>query len=126
MLSVCSGLAGCTSGSFDLFDSSPKVDRTLSTGSVPKRPTETASDEVTVRNAVTSADLQKLGTSPLPWANTTTGSAGVVSQIHEVVVSGQKCRFFTTTRHAYDGIARFSGQACYVGGDWTLTSFDRQ
>jgi hypothetical protein len=117
----------CTS-SLDLFGSD-KVDRSVSTGAVPAAAstTTTLSDEATVRNAVTSADLAKIGEAPLPWANAATGSAGVVSTIKEARNQGHVCREFTTTRHSYDGIAMFSGQACLTGsGDWLLTAFNRQ
>lgn len=121
-------LGGCTS-SMDLFGSAPKVDRTL-TGTIPNKPqpsSETVSDEATVRNAVTSADLSKTTTHSVPWANTATGSAGVVSSIREDRNQGYLCRAFTTTRHSFEGIAMFSGQACQTGsGDWMLTAFDRQ
>jgi hypothetical protein len=122
-------LAGCTS-SMDLFGSSDKIDRTISTGTVAGGPQHTGaalSDETTVRNAVSSVDLAKIGNSSVPWANTTTGSAGVVSQIREARTSGHICRDFTTTRHSYEGIAMFSGQTCLTGGgDWLLTAFTRQ
>ncbi len=119
-------LAGCTTGAMDLFGSTPKVDRSLSTATVPTRTTESVSDEKTVLNAVSSADLVKLGSSPLPWANTSTGSAGVVSEIHEVNLNSQVCRQFLTTRHSYEGIARMRGNACLVGTEWTMTSFAPQ
>lgn len=129
-LAVAIGLSlisGCTSTT-DLF-SSAKVDRDISTGSIPvkaKSP-DSQSDEATVRNAVSSADLSKVAGAPLPWANSATGSAGVVSAIREDHSKGRLCRAFTTTRHSYDGIALFSGQACLVdSGDWALTAFDRQ
>jgi len=121
-------LGGCTS-SLDMFSSTQKVDRTISTGTVPvKAQSETSiSDETTVRNAVSSADLTKVGDAPLPWANTATGSAGVVSTIREDNAQGHTCRAFRTTRHSYDGIAVFSGQTCMTGsGDWMLTAFDKQ
>lgn len=123
-------LAGCTS-SMDLFGSSEKIDRSISTGTVPggtQRTGANLSDETTVRNAVSSADLAKLGSASVPWANTTTGSAGVVSQIHEGrMAGGQLCRDFKTTRHSYEGIAMFSGQTCLTGaGDWMLTAFTQQ
>jgi surface antigen len=124
---ACLCLTGCTS-SLDLFGGD-KVDRSISTGTVPSKPTTGAalSDEVTVRNAVTSADLSKVSANPVPWANTSTGSAGVVSTIREDKNQGHICRAFTTTRHSYDGIAMFSGQACMTNeGDWLLTAFDRQ
>ncbi len=119
-------LTGCTS-SMDLFGGD-KVDR-LSTGSVPTAAKSGASvsDEMTVRNAVTSADLAKVAGTSIPWANTATGSAGVVSSIREDKNQGHVCRAFTTTRHSYEGIAMFSGQACLTdSGDWLLTAFDRQ
>lgn len=121
-------LAGCTS-SMDLFGSSDKIDRSISTGTVagPQHTGAALSDETTVRNAVSSVDLAKLGTSSVPWANTTTGSAGVVSQIREARAGGHVCRDFTTTRHSYEGIAMFSGQTCLTGsGDWMLTAFTQQ
>jgi outer membrane murein-binding lipoprotein Lpp len=124
---VCAlSLSGCTS-SMDLFGGD-KVDR-IATGSVPVKPASGAavSDEVTVRNAVSSADLSKTASAPVPWANTATGSAGVVSSIREDKSQGHVCRAFTTTRHSYEGIAMFSGQACLSdSGDWLLTAFDRQ
>ncbi|WP_117190738.1 RT0821/Lpp0805 family surface protein [Rhizobium terrae] len=122
-------LGGCTS-SMDLFGSSEKIDRTIATGTVPSATRHTGatlSDEATVRNAVTSVDLAKVGAASVPWANAATGSAGVVSQIREARNAGQICRDFTTTRHSYEGIAMFSGKACLTGsGDWLLTAFDRQ
>jgi hypothetical protein len=120
-------LAGCTS-SLDMFGSD-KVDRSIATGTVPGKPqSETSlSDEMTVRNAVSSADLGKMGDTPLPWANTATGSAGVVSAIREDNAQGRVCRAFRTTRHSYEGIAVFAGQTCMTGrGDWMLTAFDKQ
>jgi hypothetical protein len=120
-------LTGCTS--LDVLGGSPKVDRSIATGTIPGKPqSETSlSDEATVRNAVSSADLNKMGANPLPWANAATGSAGVVSAIREDHNQGQVCRAFKTTRHSYDGIAVFAGQTCLTGsGDWMLTAFDKQ
>ena len=112
--------------SFDLFGDS-KVDRSINTSTVPHGKTEASSDETTVRNAISSADLQKLGTSPLPWANASTGSAGVVTAIKEESTNGVTCRRFSTTRHSYTGIANFSGRACLVGeANWQLTNFAQQ
>jgi hypothetical protein len=119
--------ASCTS-SLDLF-SGAKPDRSVSTSAVATSldTGNSLSDEATVRNAVTSADLAKIGQAPLPWANAATGSAGVVSTIREARNAGHVCRDFKTTRHSYEGIAMFSGQACMTGsGDWLLTAFDRQ
>ncbi|MEB2847020.1 RT0821/Lpp0805 family surface protein [Endobacterium cereale] len=122
---VIATLSGCTS-SLDLFGGD-KVDR-MSTGTIQaKRNPTTMSDEVTVQNAVSSADLTKVSMSPLPWANTSTGSAGVVSSIREGRNQGHVCRDFITTRHSFEGIAQFNGQTCMTNsGDWMLTAFDRQ
>jgi hypothetical protein len=120
-------LTGCVAGGMD-FLSAAKVDRSVSTGTVPQAPvtTDSVSDEATVRNAVTSADLSKLNGQPLPWANASTGSAGVIDTIVENSDSGKICRQFRTTRHAYDGIANFYGKTCLISaGDWQLLSFQQ-
>ncbi len=118
-------LSGCVAGGLDLF-SSAKVDRSVATGTVPQpAPTsDSLSDEMTVRNAVTSADIQRIEGQPLPWANASTGSAGVIDTIVENNDSGVICRQFRTTRHSYVGIAKFYGKTCLVdGGNWQLLSF---
>jgi surface antigen len=120
-------LSGCVSGGMD-FLSTAKVDRTVTTGTIPQAPvtTDSVSDETTVRNAVTSADLSKTNGQPLPWANASTGSAGVIDTIVENTNSGQICRQFRTTRHAYDGIANFYGKTCLIdSGNWQLMSFQQ-
>lgn len=107
---------------------SPKVDRSISTATIPNsNEAEHRSDQDTVRNAVSSADIVKVGQTPLPWANASTGSAGVISTITEDHSNGVLCRTFVTSRHAYDGIAKFYGRTCLVGdGQWQLVNFDRQ
>lgn len=121
-------LTGCVAGGTD-FLSSAKVDHSVTTGTIAqtKAPADTVSDEATVRNAVTSADLTKLKGQPVPWANASTGSAGVIDTIVENDASGQVCRQFRTSRHAYDGIANFYGKACLAdGGEWQVLSFQPQ
>lgn len=123
VLPLAMGLSGCMS--FDFFDS--RADATVTSSVSPKKSPDAVSDEATVRNAVTSADLNRLGTSSLPWANTSTGSAGVVTSVSENRINGTVCRSFVTTRHAYDGIANFNGDACLDGsGQWQLVRFSRQ
>ncbi len=118
-------LSGCMSGSLD-FVNSVGVDKSVSTNAVPKAP-DRVTDEITVRNAVSSADLAKVADSPIPWANASSGSAGVISRIEETREDSTICRNFTTTRHSYTGIANFSGRTCTLGnGDWKLLSFDQQ
>lgn len=121
-------LSGCMAGGMD-FLSETKVDRSVATGTVPQEApsTDTLSDELTVRNAVTSADIQGLEGQPLPWANASTGSAGVIETIVENNEGGQVCRQFRTTRHSYVGIAKFLGKTCLVGsGNWQLLSFQQE
>lgn len=118
-------LSGCFGGGMDLFGSD--VDRSISTNTVQqKKSAEGRSDELTVQNAVSSADLSR-SDSRLPWANATTGSAGVVTAIQEQKSNDVVCRNFSTTRHSYEGIAYFSGKTCTAGsGQWQLMSFTRQ
>ncbi len=118
-------LTGCVS--LDLFGGE-KVDRSLSTASVPNQPTQPAlSDDATIRNAVTSADLVKVAESPVPWANAATGSAGVVTAIREDRTTGFVCRNFNTTRHSFEGVASYTGQACLSEtGEWLMTRFDQK
>ena len=120
-------LSGCFGSSMDLFGSDT-VDSSISTSTVAKKSNGTShSDELTVQSAVSSADLSKTEGKPLPWANATTGSAGVVTAIQEEKGDGVICRNFSTTRHSYEGIAYFSGKTCTAGsGSWQLMSFDRQ
>ena len=119
-------LGGCVGGGMDVL-SSAKVDR-LPTGTIQAKPVtaDNISDEATVRNAVTSADINKLNGQPVPWANASTGSAGVIDTIVENDSSGQVCRQFRTTRHSYEGIANFFGKTCLVSaGEWQLLSFQQ-
>lgn len=85
---------------------------------------DSVSDEATVRNAVSSADISKPGVVAIPWANTSTGSAGVIRTITEENNGSYVCRVFSTTRHSYRGISNFSGKACLVGsGEWQMVNF---
>ena len=120
-------LTGCFGSSMDLFGTDT-VDSSISTSTVARSGSlQGGSDELTVQNAVSSADLSKNGGNPLPWANASTGSAGVVTAIEEQKNGNMICRNFSTTRHSYEGIAYFSGKTCTAGsGSWQLMSFDRQ
>ncbi|WP_421579165.1 RT0821/Lpp0805 family surface protein [Shinella sp. M31] len=117
-------LSGCMSG-LDLFEDS-KVDSTIRTSTVANG--ERLSDETTVRNAVSSADLAQAAGQPIPWANSASGSAGVISTIAENRDgAGRTCRDFVTTKHSYQGIANYSGRTCMAtSGEWLLLAFDRQ
>ena len=119
-------LSGCMSG-LDLFADS-KVDSTIRTSTVANGNVERLSDEVTVRNAVSSADLARTEGAAIPWANSASGSAGVISSIAENQdTAGRPCRDFVTTKHSYQGIANFTGRTCMGNsGEWLLLAFDRQ
>ena len=120
-LLVALGLSGCMSSGFGLFGG---PDKSISTNAVSAKSSgETVSDAATVRNAVSSADVSRTG-SPIPWANASTGSAGVITSLSEDTDLGTVCRQFRTTRHSYEGIANFEGKACMEGdGRWQLLSF---
>lgn len=103
-------------------------DPSLVTNSVPETPAVSAdqiSDETTIRNAVSSANLGVLGPKPLAWANQDTGSVGSVSEIAEAKEDGQLCRRFKTSRESFEGIALFAGKACLEdSGEWAMSGFN--
>nr|WP_255696162.1 RT0821/Lpp0805 family surface protein [Shinella sp. NM-101] len=112
----------------DLFSSDSNVDKTVRTSTVSNGNADRLTDEITVRNAVSSADLTRTAGGPIPWANSASGSAGVISRIAENQDSvGRPCRDFVTTKHSYQGIASFTGRTCMGNtGEWMLLAFDRQ
>lgn len=116
-------LSGCMGG-LDLFDDKVDTVRTSAVATSAERLT----DEITVRNAVSSADLAHTAGSPIPWANSASGSAGVISTIAENRdMAGRTCRDFVTTKHSYQGIANYSGRTCLgSSGEWLLLAFDLQ
>ena len=121
------GLSGCVVSGPGLGD---MVDAELITGSIERpepaaRPNpELASDERTVRNAVSTADITG-GEVRHAWANPQTGANGVLTAIREVRNGPRICRSFQTSRQRFDGIALYHGEACTVGeGEWALVSFN--
>lgn len=120
-------LSGCVGGRYDLA-AGLNVDRSLKTGSVPGSSGDRISDEATVRNAVSSLDLARYEGDPIPWANSASGSAGVISRVAETRDgAGTLCRDFTTTRHSYRGVSSYRGRACMTrAGDWALVHFEQQ
>lgn len=90
----------------------------------PVAPVE-ASDQNTVRNAVSAADLDAAAANPMSWANADTGASGVITAIKEVRAGDMICRQFRTSRQRFDGVALYDGEACTKGqGEWTLTQFN--
>ena len=116
-----------------------EVDRSLVTGSVapaspaPSRPQadpfpetspQAASDETTIRNAVSSANLKATGGKDISWANPATGSSGEISAVTEYRQDDILCRRFTTSRQSFDGVALYHGDTCLDGtGVWRMMNF---
>lgn len=93
-------------------------------GAAPAIEPDQTSDQNTVRNAVSAADLAAAAGS-MPWANADTGASGVITAIQEVRAGDVICRQFRTSRQRYDGVALYDGEACTKGrGEWTLTRFN--
>ncbi|MEQ1950979.1 RT0821/Lpp0805 family surface protein [Mesorhizobium yinganensis] len=120
-------MTGCASGGFSL--SKAETDPTILTGSVGDTPAvavspEQVSDEATIRNAVSSADVESLKGAPIPWANADTGARGAISSLVEDKSSGTLCRRFVTSRESFDGVALYRGKACMVApGSWRMERF---
>ncbi|QPC94172.1 RT0821/Lpp0805 family surface protein [Mesorhizobium sp. INR15] len=119
-------LAACGAGGFSLEKA--EVDRSILTSATPASaaPVDAnrASDQTTIRNAVSSADIQELGGQAVPWANSDTGSRGSITELAESKDRGQVCRRFTASRESFDGVALFKGETCLAGaGAWQMQDF---
>jgi surface antigen len=126
IVAVALPLAACGAGGFSLEKA--EVDRSILTGSTPASATpldaDRASDQTTIRNAVSSADIQELGGQAVPWANSDTGSRGSITELTEVKDKSQLCRRFTASRESFDGVALFKGEVCLAGaGAWRVQDF---
>ncbi len=118
-------LAACASGGVDM--SKVAVDDTLktsATGSSTVPDQTSVADSVTIRNAVSAADIEVLNGAPLAWANPDTGSRGTVTGLAETRGVGVLCRTFTTTRESYHGIGLYKGETCLGDqGAWHIRDF---
>lgn len=127
ILAAAFPLSACGMGGFSMQKA--EVDRSLLTGTVssaPQAPTdaERISDEATIRNAVSAADVSGLDGGALAWANADTGSRGAISNLIESRDNGTVCRKFTTSRESYDGVGLYYGEACTAGaGAWRMLAF---
>jgi len=118
-------LGGCAAGGLRQAE----TDSTIHTGAVNSAagPLDAPqlSDQATIRNAVSAADLKAAGAAPLAWANAETGSRGAISGLVEQKQGEQLCRSFTTSRESFDGVALYAGRACMIApGTWRMESFD--
>lgn len=119
-------LYACASGGFSLEKA--EVDQTILTGNVPDAQAavdaERVSDQATIRNAVSAADVEGLRGAALAWANPDTGSRGAISSLFEHNENGALCRRFTTSRESFDGVSLYKGEVCQAGpGAWRMMAF---
>ena len=119
-------LAACGAGGFSLEKA--EVDRSILTSStsVPSAPvsSDRDSDQTTIGNAVSSADIEQLGGQAVPWANAGTGSRGSITGLAELKDNGQTCRRFKASRESFDGVAMFEGELCLSSaGGWRMQDF---
>lgn len=109
--------------------SKPETDATILTSSVDAsyeamRNSQTISDQATIRNAVSSASLDDLGSKPLAWANAETRSRGTITDLVEARQKAVLCRSFKASRESFDGVAIYRGEACLgPGGSWFMREF---
>ncbi|TIO31192.1 RT0821/Lpp0805 family surface protein [Mesorhizobium sp.] len=119
-------LAACGAGGFSLEQA--EVDRTILTSSTTASASpvdqDRASDQATIGNAVSSADIQELRGQAVPWANSDTGSRGSITELAESRDNGRLCRRFTASRESFDGVALFKGEVCLASaGAWRMQDF---
>ena len=122
---ACLVTAGCGAGSASLqAQTDAAIVGSISPQTVATGDIEKVSDEATIRNAVTSADVAQNSGSEISWANADTGSRGAIGRLVESKQEGQVCREFTTTRESFDGVALYQGKACMAGpGNWQMLAF---
>ncbi|TGS71616.1 hypothetical protein EN817_08005 [Mesorhizobium sp. M3A.F.Ca.ET.174.01.1.1] len=127
LLTLALPLAACGAGGFSLEKA--EVDRSIITSSASPSPAAPAagdndSDQTTIGNAVSSADIRELGGQAVPWANAGTGSRGSITELVELKDGGLTCRSFAATRESFDGVVMYKGQLCMAGtGGWRMQQF---
>ncbi|TWG63074.1 outer membrane surface antigen [Aminobacter sp. J44] len=115
-------LAACGSKGFSLESAVPD---TLTTGTV-SGALSPASDEWTIRNAVSSAIVDEIGENGLGWANVASGSRGTIRNLTESRDGDTLCRDFTTTLESFEGVFLYDGRACMERSKvWTLHRFEK-
>lgn len=128
LLGLTTAISSCGAGGFSLEKA--EVDRSLVTSKVPDSADRTSdanrlSDEATIRNAVSSADVEGLQGQAIPWANAETGSRGSITTLVENTERGVLCRRFSASRESFDGVSLFKGEVCAAGsGNWQMLAFE--
>lgn len=116
--------AACGARGFSIEDAVP--DRSIVTGSVRPAPSGSVSDEVTIRNAVSSAIVDEVGEDGIGWANVSTGSRGAIRTLRETRETGRLCRSFSATRESFEGVHLYRGETCLdSGGQWAMHRFQK-
>lgn len=125
ILPLCLVLSACVSAGPSAI-SALNIDKTTTSSITPlSADSEMMSDEKLISELAGGLDETNLAT-PTPWSNPQTGSAGVISQVSVLRDGDKTCRLFETTRHAFDGVALYSGRICRrPDGGWDLVGFER-
>jgi surface antigen len=129
ILAIVAGavLVACASKAPDI---EAAVDDTITTAAIPADPAAASdplqiSDETTIRNAVSSADLEALPDTGISWANTDSGARGAITALSEYKRKGQLCRSFEASRESYDGVNLYAGETCRTSdGAWRILKFE--
>jgi hypothetical protein len=126
LLGAALALCGCGAGGFSLEQAD--IDRSVVTASVsaatPGTESDITADQATIRNAVSSADIEEQAGKPLAWANPETGARGTITELAQTKDKGRLCRSFGGSRENFDGVSLFTGQACMAGPDlWRIEAF---
>ncbi|HEY5818448.1 MAG TPA: RT0821/Lpp0805 family surface protein [Mesorhizobium sp.] len=119
-------LAGCGAGTAPMQQAAtdPAIVGSISPQTEASGDVQKVSDEVTIRNAVSSVDIAQMPADQIGWANADTGSRGAISALVESKEDGLLCRKFTTTRESFDGVALYQGKTCMAGpGQWQMLAF---
>lgn len=123
---ACLALAGCGVGSASLQEAGtdPSMVASISPQTAATGDVEKVSDEATIRNAVSSADIAQTESQGISWANADTGSRGAINALVESKDEGRLCREFTATRESFEGVALYQGKTCLAGpGQWQMMAF---
>lgn len=126
VLASALALAGCGVGGFSLEKAD--VDASVVTSSVsgpaPDAGADGTVDQATIRNAVSSVDIEEQAGKPLAWANPETGTRGTITELTQAREKGQICRSFGGSRESFDGVSLFRGRTCMVApGLWRIEDF---
>jgi hypothetical protein len=123
---LCVILAGCGGG---MGLRQVEADRSILTSAVAPDTSLAAdpqamSDQTTIRNAVSSANLEELRGQALSWANADTQSRGAIFEVREIRDNSVLCRKFRTSRESFEGVALYAGETCLGrDGAWYMRSF---